>query len=530
MTDDHRRAQRARASDLALAPPANTLYPATVDQLRLGWPLVWNNAFMDAGQWVATLERKGLPADVRACLDAIRHGGVTLPAALTLVQACERHVYDRDLAVEVYDAVEEIAARARFIAAWLGDYASSCIVMHACDVASISEPDEAKKRALSVTASEFSYYAHQQALGLYRTDVPVHRKNARDTGWLDLCARAEVVEFMRGVDANPPLGAVRDDTSHDPRDEDFDRAERVVADLLDEERPATAGAIVFPRGILDSIGKGENRKEVERALGKRLGALLPGVAVPEDWNAWEAELNAEAPWLAPVTRALRASQGGRSHWGHAAILTVGPAGAGKSRHAGRIAAVSGLPFGRYALDTTSDNALGGTSIRWSSSHHGFVEGLLSSSGLSTALACYDEADKAGGSRTSGGHPYDILHGLLERSTASAWRSPYYLHDLNLGHVVHVLTANSTDPIPSSLLDRMTVVRVDEPGPEHLGLLAPALARQACRELGLDERWGDLDREELSVLQDAWRGGSVRRLQRMVARLLRARDSAPVARH
>ncbi len=382
-----------------------------------------------------------------------------------------------------------------------------------------------------MTAAEASYVAHQILLGTYRADEPVHRRLARDSGWLDLCARAETVEFMRGVDAEPPLGQVRDDTGHDPRDRDEDRAERIVSDLLGEDEP-DAGVIVFPPGIVEAVGKSENAREVKRALGKSLGAALPLRPVPADWNAWEAGLVAEAPWHTTAIRAIRAGQGSRPHWGLSVTCLVGAPGSGKSRLVRRAAEVSSLPFARFSLDSTSDNSLGGTPVRYSTGHGGVVDGLLARSGTANGLVLFDELDKGAGSRHSGGHPFDILHGLFEAETARAWRSPYLLAELDLSHVTYVCTANSLDGIPASLLDRMTVVRVGEPGPEHLGLLAPALARQACRELGLDERWAELDYAELNALAGAWRGGSVRRLQRLVARLLQARDlpAYPVARH
>lgn len=532
MTADNRRAQRARASDLALAPPASTVYPPSLQQLLLGWPLVWHNPYRDTAAWVGGLSRKGLPESVKAVLDAVVQADLTLPAVLALADTCDAVVRQGGLPEDVLDAVREIGARARFAAMWLGDYTSSCIAMHVADVAAIEEIDDARRRALAVTAAECSYTGHQILLGTYRTDEPVHRRLARDSGWLDLCARAETTEFMRGVDANPPLGQVRDDTGLDPRDRDEDRAERIVSDLLDEPVAApSAGVVVFPREILAGVGKSENERDVKRLLGDALGAALPRVEVPVDWNAWQEGLIAKAPWLAPAIRAIRATQGGRTHWSHGAVYIAGPAGAGKSLISRLAAQASGLPFARINLDAASDSSvIGGTSIRWSSVHPGPIEALLAKALKASGLLLVDEFEKAAGSRTSGGHPHDLMHGLLEPETARSWRSPYLLGEVDYSHMLYVVTGNSTDGVVSSLLDRMTVVRVSEPGPEHLGLLAPALARQACRELGLDERWGDLDHEELNALQDAWRGGSVRRLQRLVARLLQARDSAPVARH
>ncbi len=108
-----RRAQRARASDLALAPPASTVYPPTLVQLLQGWPLVWNNVYRDTAAWVGGLSRKGLPDAVKAALDAVIQADLTLPALQALIETCDAVVRQGGLPVDVLDAVREIAARHR---------------------------------------------------------------------------------------------------------------------------------------------------------------------------------------------------------------------------------------------------------------------------------------------------------------------------------------------------------------------------------------------------------------------------------
>lgn len=525
MTTD-RRARRARESARALTPPPTSTVPQTVDALRRGARFVWGTPFADGRMWAGTLDLAGLPTDVCACVAALADDA-SRPTVVAAAEACERAAANDGLSHGVRERCAELGERARFLAAFLGHYPSICVAMHQADLALAASTDDAERRLLLQTRAELSYVGHLALTRVLDPQRDATRGKIRESAWEDLRAEAELVTFWEGLDAK--AGPVRD-TGFDPRDEDHPLANAFDEDLDEEPEAAPAGVVVFPRSLLDAGGKADGKRDIERALGRSLGVPLRRIPVPVDWAAWEAGLNAESPWLAPVNRAIRAGQGGRTHWDHDAILVVGPAGAGKSRHGGRVAAVSGLPTGRYNLDTTSDNSLGGTSIRWSSGHLGFVERLLAGAGTATALCQYDEADKCGGTRNSGGHAHDILHGLLERETARCWRSPYLLGEVDLSHCVHLLTANTTDGIPSSLLDRMTVVRVGQPGPEHLGLLAPALAREACRELGLDERWGDLDREELDALAGAWRGGSVRRLQRLVRGLLQARDAAPVARH
>ncbi|MCJ2025580.1 AAA family ATPase [Methylobacterium sp. J-067] len=532
MTLDPKRAHEARLSLRVHTPPAVTLpnCPPDLDALRKGAPFAWDNPYLDVRSWAFQVETRGLPEALAALIEPLR-GTPKVDDVVAAAKCAERFALDEGLSTDVQWACNLIAARLRFVAAFMGHYTSTCLALHATMVAAAAVHDDAVLILMLTTVAVLREVGHLQVADAFdpKKDADIARLRAAVVP--DMERDAGNIEFWRELrlaDAQAAKGEVRDDTGFDPRDSD-DRANRVVANLLDEPE-ASAGVIVFPAGIVEAVGKADNAREVKRLLSKGLGAPLPLRPVPADWTAWEAGLVAEAPWHAPAVRAIRAGQGGRPHWGLSVTCLVGAPGSGKSRLVRQAAEVSNLPFARFSLDSTSDNSIGGTPIRWSSGHPGVVDGLLARSGTANGLVLLDELDKAAGSRTSGGHPFDILHGLFEAETARAWRSPYLLAELDLSHVTYVCTANSLDGIPASLLDRMTVVRVDEPGPEHLGLLAPALARQACRELGLDERWGDLDGEELSALADAWRGGSVRRLQRLVARILQARDAAPVARH
>lgn len=107
---------------------------------------------------------------------------------------------------------------------------------------------------------------------------------------------------------------------------------------------------------------------------------------------------------------------------------------------------------------------------------------------------------------------------------SVWRG----HPIDAGHIVHVVTVNALDGLPASLLDRMRIVRVGDPAPEHLSVLAPQVSAEICREFGQDERFGALDGDEMAALAGAWPGGSIRKLQRLVAGLLQAREVGPAA--
>jgi hypothetical protein len=57
-------------------------------------------------------------------------------------------------------------------------------------------------------------------------------------------------------------------------------------------------------------------------------------------------------------------------------------------------------------------------------------------------------------------------------------------------------------------------------------LAPRLLKAVVTGRGLDERWGTpLDAEEFAALGKFWRGGSIRRLRRLIEGVLDARGGA-----
>lgn len=478
----------------------------------------------------------GIETSFRDCVAA----GDTPAARKRLAERLVGHIHLAEQMLADEDGFDrpclrEVLGRLAFYALALGrrearQYAHD----HAIELARMSSPGDAAHyvaHGLSLLtpqhpcflASELSQrglclaMSHALALGLEHLPA---------TGPAETTAAAPLDEEERLDLEEDRTGIVRWRQAPPPRPRP--RAEP-FATTTPETEPQGPGVVVFPANVAEAVGKGDNRREVERFLGKALGARLPLVPVPENWDYWENAVNIESPWLAPLTRAVRLSQGNRTHWGHAVICAVGPPGSGKTYHARRIAQVSKLPFARVNCEATSDNAMGGSSIRWQTGHPSFVESLLAGEGKASGMALLDEIEKsAGGRRSNGGDPLDLLHGWFEVETARAWRSTYLLSNVDLSHVVFLLTANSLDGLPSSLVDRMNVVKVNEPGPEHLHHLAQILAFETCRQAGQDIGFGWLENIELAALADAWRGGSIRRLRRLVEMVLRARESGPAA--
>jgi len=260
---------------------------------------------------------------------------------------------------------------------------------------------------------------------------------------------------------------------------------------LKARRPPAAepgSAVLFPSSMLEGVGRSDNQKELKRILADVLDVPLPGVPVPANWDAWERALLARHPNGGPFFRAIRRSQGNREFWGHAVVCADGPPGAGKSAMCRSVAEISGLPMKRYQCDNAADNSYGGTPIRWNSAQLDFLTSAFIEFKSRTFFAVLEEVEKAGGSReTNSGKLHDVLLGQWEPETAKEWPSNFLCHPVDLSGVVFLCTANDAPALPAPLRDRMVVARVEEPTADHLGTLAPQIAREVCRRQGLDER-------------------------------------------
>lgn len=209
------------------------------------------------------------------------------------------------------------------------------------------------------------------------------------------------------------------------------------------------------------------------------------------------------------------------------LLLCGDAGGGKSRFARRLGETLGVGVWRTDASRSDGAVFGGTDKRWYSAEpcHPFL--AVAQAKHANPMVLLDELEKAG-TRSDYGRLWDCLLGFLEPETSIRYSDPALQTSINLGHVSYVATANSIDPLPSPLRDRFRIVTFPKPGPEHMdALLAPVIADLAA-ERGLDSRWIEpLTGLERDIVAAHWRGGSVRRLRRIVEIVLRAREKSTV---
>ena len=205
------------------------------------------------------------------------------------------------------------------------------------------------------------------------------------------------------------------------------------------------------------------------------------------------------------------------------LLLVGDPGGGKTRFARRLGEVLGLSVWREDASRADGAVFGGTDRRWYSAEpcHPFL--AVAQGIIANPLVIIDECEKAG-TRSDYGRLWDCLLGFLEPETNCRYPDPALQITLDLSQVSYVATANTLDPLPAPIRDRFRVVTFPKPGTGDLNALLPPVIADLARERGLDGRWvPPLDGAEHAAVARSWRGGSVRRLRRIVEAILRERD-------
>jgi ATP-dependent Lon protease len=263
-------------------------------------------------------------------------------------------------------------------------------------------------------------------------------------------------------------------------------------------------------------------KDILGPLKRVINAALPLVEVPP-LHQVRGTLIFEFPYAVDVIDFALADLVGRATIVLRPLLLVGDPGGGKSRFARRLGEVLGLSVWREDASRADGAVFGGTDRRWYSAEpcHPFL--AIAQGKIANPLILIEELEKAA-TRNDYGRLFDCLLGFLEPETSVRYPDPALQTNLDLSQVSYVATANSLDPLPSPIRDRMRVVTFPKPSADDLDGLLPAVIADLARERGLDQSWmPPLDGVEYAAVAMNWRGGSVRRLRRIIEAILRDRD-------
>jgi ATP-dependent Lon protease len=268
--------------------------------------------------------------------------------------------------------------------------------------------------------------------------------------------------------------------------------------------------------------KNTKLKDILGPLKRVINAALPLVEVPP-LHQVRNTLIFEFPYAVDVIDFALADLVGRTTIVLRPLLLVGDPGGGKSRFARRLGEVLGLSVWREDASRADGAVFGGTDRRWYSAEpcHPFL--AVAAGRIANPLVLIDEIEKSG-TRSDYGRLWDCLLGFFEPESSVRYPDPALQTNLDLSQVSYVATANSLDPLPSPIRDRMRVVMFPKPSADDLDALLPAVIADLARERGLDQSWmPPLDGAEHAAVAHHWRGGSVRRLRRVVEAVLRERE-------
>jgi ATP-dependent Lon protease len=355
-----------------------------------------------------------------------------------------------------------------------------------------------------------------------------------------LTHEVQVLELRRKISSK-----VETEMSKQQRDYMLRQQMQAIQQELGEQSPEKAEVAELRTRLAEADLPAEVRKEAERELG-RLERLPPAAPDHQVIRSY-LELILELPWKKHTLDVIDLGHARRvldeDHFGleevkeriledlavlklnpnaKAPILClVGPPGVGKTSLGQSIARALGRKFERFSLGGLHDEAeLRGHRRTYIGAMPGRVIQAVRRAGVNNPVLMLDEVDKLG--RDYRGDPASALLEILDPAQNSTFRDNYLDLPFDLSRVLFITTANSLDPIPRPLLDRMEVLPLSGYSEEEKVQIANRylLPRQLA-EAGLTAEQLKLTPEALRhIISRYTREAGVRELERGLGRVAR----------
>lgn len=280
------------------------------------------------------------------------------------------------------------------------------------------------------------------------------------------------------------------------------------------------GVIVF-----QSIGhSGKSVSDIQKQFGSLVGKRLRLVKT-RPLPAVRQRLVSRAPHLGDVIDSILKEFGVSCYVHSRPLLLVGPPGCGKSDLATQIASAFEVPYLIFPCGGVADAAFAGTSRHWASARPAVPISFIAESQTANCQIILDEIEKSTTDSHNGSLQSAVM-GMMEPSTAKEFWDPYLEAPVNIASVGWILTANELSPLHRALVDRCKILRCPQPEAKHLGYLLPEIQKAIITDRGLDERWvPPLPDGIYDLVARFWRGGSLRRLRRVVETIIDRADHA-----
>jgi ATPase family protein associated with various cellular activities (AAA) len=439
---------------------------------------------------------------------------------------------DDPVAARLADILSLIKFRLRLYAAHLGDPASAAKLAAWSAGFALTSINRTSSWPMAVAAlgwAERAAVGHpaalssSRALGLPRMDEMLEEAFASR---LDRIA-AELAYALGEVTI------VREgDTGHDERtfeglwrasigaSEEVRRSAIARADMATATPAVDKDTIVVVRSIAES--KGYSTKDMHADWLGWVNKPVPLVFTRDVQKVFR-KLVAEAPHARSVIDViLRDTTASRAVVWRPTML-VGQPGSGKTLLAIRVCEELGVPYRIFPCGGASDSSFGGTSRQWSTGRPSIPLQTVRQHGVANVAIILDEVEKVAHTRHHG-NLIDVLLAMLEPLNASRVFDLYLEGEVDLSRVLWMATANDVSGLHPALLDRFRILEMSDPRAEHLHALLPSVVGSVAERRGLSPAWiAPFDTMEMDFIADLWRGGSIRRLARIVEALLDARE-------